>query len=143
MAELIELPTLRWPLVKKFYKANGHKGHPRGGEQVFALYQETEMVAAVRLCPLPNSDDGRLLRSLWVARKHREQGVGSLFLALLTPELKRAPVWCYPYPHLESFYLRSGFVPAEAAQTPTSVTEPWQRYQQKGHHYLLMRYAPS
>ncbi len=125
-----ELEPIAFPLVNRFFKANGHKGKAKGGERVWVLRQG-EIVAALRACPKAH---GYLLRSVWVSSGRRRESLGT---TLLQQSLSQLPTcWCYAYPHLEQFYQRAGFITVEPEQTPADIHEPYRRYQQQG--LLLM-----
>ncbi len=141
MAECREIEPLRWPLVAKFYKANGHKGKPCGDDRVLALLKQGEIVAAVRLSPQPQGC--LLLRGLWTAQTLRNQGLGSELLLQVHNRFADQPIWCYPYAHLDGFYRRNGFSSYPAAQAPDPIRQRWTRYRAKGHDYLLMAYLPA
>ena len=130
-----QLSQEQFPLVNRFYKANGHKGKARGNETLYVMRETQDIIAAVRLCP---KRDGWLLRSLWVAKSRRGEGIGTMLLhnVLATPE--HHPCWCYPYDHLKAFYQAAGFQQQPADEAPEQIREPFEAYQAKGNHLLLM-----
>ena len=130
-----EIPTLQFPLVNRFYKANGDKGKARGGERVFALKQQADLLAAVRACP---EAEGYLLRSVCVARHARGSGFGKKLLQQARQQLGDAPSWCFPYGYLLSFYQQAGFEAVSPGRVPASVAQRYQRYHLKHHDLLLM-----
>ena len=124
------LAPIAFPLVNRFFKTNGHKSKAKGNERVWVLRQG-EIVAALRACPKAH---GYLLRSVWVSRAQRREGLGT---TLLQHALRELPTcWCYAYAHLERFYERAGFICVNPEQTPADIRKPYRRYQQQG--LLLM-----
>ncbi len=134
---LIKLPQEQYPLVNRFYKANGHKGKARGNETVYVIRDSQTIIAAARLCP---KRDGWLLRSVWVAETQRGEGIGSKLLREIMAISENHPCWCYPYDHLEAFYAASGFTVLSADEVPDDIRGPFETYRQKGSRILLMGY---
>ncbi|MRI34856.1 hypothetical protein EOPP23_17910 [Endozoicomonas sp. OPT23] len=134
---LEELDSVQFPLANRFFKANGHKGKARSDERVLILRDNGNIVAALRACP---KKQGYLLRSVWVAINRRGEGLGSL---LTEKALKRlnSDCWCYPYPHLQSFYENTGFSLQETDQVPEDIAVPFENYRNKGESFLLMAFS--
>lgn len=141
-----ELPSLALPMVNRFFRDNGHKGKARGGERVFVLKkqsretadssgQQGNIIAALRACP---KSRGYLLRSVWVDLRMRRLGLGCRLLTETLRLLSPAPCWCYPYAHLEAFYLKSGFTVYPSDQVPEDIAQPFERYRDQSHDFLLM-----
>ena len=130
-----ELAPTAFPLVNRFFKANGHKGKVRSDERVFVLKHNQQIVAALRACPKAK---GYLLRSIWVATQQRGQGFGLTLIRAALTCLSPAPCWCYPYNHLRDFYLKAGMTLLAPEQTPLEIRSPWESYNRKGHDFLLM-----
>jgi len=137
---LIRLPQEQYPLVNRFYKANGHKGKARGNETIYVIRDQQMIVAAVRLCP---KQEGWLLRSLWVARERRGEGIGSILIKDVMARPEHTPCWCYPYDHLTAFYESAGFILLTVKEAPEDISGPFEAYQKKGNRILLMGYRAS
>lgn len=136
-----ELNPITFPLVNRFFKENGHKGKARGDERVWVVRdQQGDILAGLRASQKPA---GYLLRSVWVGNHVRRQGIGSLLLTATLSDLKSETCWCYPYPHLETFYMTAGFVFPVIESVPADIMEPYQRYQQQGNDFLLMACFPE
>lgn len=130
-----ELQPVAFPLVNHFFRANGHKGKARSDERVFVLRQNGSIAAALRACP---KGEGYLLRSVWVSINQRRTGLGLRLTRKVLQALQPSPCWCYPYAHLEPFYLQAGMTVLSPEQVPDIVALPWRRYQEQGHDFLLM-----
>ncbi len=135
-----ELNPIAFPLVNRFFKENGHKGKARGDERIWVIRdQQGDILAGLRAS---QKSAGYLLRSVWVGNHVRRQGIGSLLLTATLSDLKFEACWCYPYPHLETFYMAAGFVLPAIESVPTDILEPYQRYQKQGNDFLLMACFP-
>ncbi|MET4694027.1 GNAT family N-acetyltransferase [Endozoicomonas lisbonensis] len=130
-----ELQPVAYPLVNRFFKANGHKGKARSGERVFVLRSEGEIIAALRACP---RSQGFLLRSVCVSVPRRGCGYGLQLVKETLLALSPSRCWCYPYQHLKHFYSLAGFKELSSESVPTEISTPWQNYQKSGKAYLLM-----
>ena len=130
-----ELQPVAYPLVNRFFKANGHKGKARSDERVFVFKHEGRIVAALRAFPKAN---GYLLRSVWVDIALREQGLGLQLTRNAVQALQPSSCWCYPYAHLRHFYIKAGLIERQPFEVPESISQPWKNYQSKGNTFLLM-----
>ena len=143
-----ELQPVAFPLVNRFFKANGHKGKARSNERVFALRKEGKIIAALRAC---RRSEGYLLRSVWVAVPERGCGYGLELVRHSVQALSVQPLseqaspparcWCYPYSHLEHFYTLAGFKELPASCVPDDISAPWLSYKKNGQGFLLMEHC--
>ena len=130
-----ELQPEAYPLVNRFFKANGHKGKARSNERVFVLRSESKIVAALRACP---RSEGFLLRSVWVAISKRGCGYGLELVKKTVQVLSPSRCWCYPYQHLRHFYVLASFKELAPEAVPSDITLPWKSYLKNGQAFLLM-----
>ena len=131
-----ELLPAAFPLANCFFKANGHKGKARGDERIFVLRDSNNIIrAALRACP---KDSGYLLRSVQVDCRIYRQGLGLQLVTSTVTLLEPAKCWCYPYPHLQTFYEKSGFTLIDENDTPKDIRQLFARYRNQGHQFLLM-----
>lgn len=131
-----ELQPAAFPLVNRFFKANGHKGKARGDERVFVLRDSDEVIrAALRACL---RDSGYLLRSVQVDCRSYRQGLGQRLVSETVKQLQPATCWCYPYNHLKQFYENCGFHLIGGDKVPKDIHQPFLRYREQGQVFLLM-----
>ncbi|AMO56934.1 hypothetical protein GZ77_01675 [Endozoicomonas montiporae] len=135
-----ELQPVAFPLVNRFFKANGHKGKARSDERVFVVRQKGEIIAALRACP---RSQGYLLRSVWVAISRRKKGFGLKLTKDTINALYPASCWCYPYEHLKEFYTLAGFRELTTDNVPDDISIPWQKYRIHNQPFLLMGISDS
>ncbi|WP_257284513.1 GNAT family N-acetyltransferase [Endozoicomonas sp. SESOKO1] len=136
-----ELNPIAFPLVNRFFKENGHKGKASGNERVWvARCPKEKIVAGLRASP---KSGGYLLRSVQVARDAQRKGIGSFFLRAALNDLNTINCWCYPFAHLEYFYQGAGFFKPEPDSVPPDILDPYLRYRQQGHTFLLMARCPK
>ena len=71
--------------LQRFYKRNGHKGKIQANDICAWLIEGDEIIAAVRLSPSSQAESDFLqLKGLWVAKELRGQGIGGVFLKMLS-----------------------------------------------------------
>ena len=114
--------------VNKFYRSQKHKGSASGDECVFVIYQDKDIIAAVRLAP---HDDYYWLRSLYVATQLRGQQLGSLLLKTVHDSISD-PIYCFPFDHLLAFYEASGYQQLTEEDMPEALQDLYKRYSRKG-----------
>ncbi len=125
--------------VNKFYRSQKHKGSASGGEQVFVIYQNDNIIAAVRLVPF---EGFYWLRSLYVKSELRGQSLGKKLLEHIHKHIT-LPIYCFPYSHLLSFYQDSGYTLLEPDQLPSNLQQLFNRYQGKGQGLICMAISPT
>ncbi len=131
-----QLTELQIPLVNKFYKQARYSSKAGRGEVIFVLKGVAGIVAAVRLEPKQNAC--HFLRAMCVAPELRGQGVGTELLAQMQDFLKAHSVYCFPFDHLTKFYGDAGFQLQSAEGLPSSIVDPFDRYQQQGRKICVM-----
>ncbi|OED40306.1 hypothetical protein ACH42_16820 [Endozoicomonas sp. (ex Bugula neritina AB1)] len=136
-----ELPPIRFPLVNRFLKDNGHKGKVRGNERAFILRNDQgKIVAALRAC---SKTEGYLLRSVQVDRTLYGKGYGSRLVKEAALMLMPAQCWCYPFRHLQHFYEECEFQQCSPQEVPEDIRGPYERYVQQDQGLLLMVFRLS
>lgn len=132
-AEVITLPQ-----VKRFYRDNGLRAQAAKADDVYVLKRKTELLAALRLCPL---DESYLLRSMCVKEGMRREGLGGFFLAELQSVLETKQCYSFPYSRLQSFYENAGFVCKDIESAPDVISILFKRYLDGGKKIILMQYC--
>lgn len=135
-----------YPLANRFYKQAGEKGKTQRSDLVYVARVDSNIIAAVRLCPLsvhqqlePNVPTNRLLlRSLAVLPKFRRVGVGSGFMDYVVEQIKDCECWCYPFSWLDGFYAQSGFDIVAPEEAPEFIRVPFENYRRQGRDILIM-----
>ena len=135
--QFIQLEPIKFPLVNQFYKRVYKKGLARKNEAVFIL-KEKEIICSAKLKTLDNQ---LLLTGVACDPKHTKQGFASLLINKILV-LQKQPVYCFPYPHLQLFYSRLGFVQTEASILPEIIQQRFHRYSEN-RTLLLMVYLPK
>ena len=135
-AEFAVLEKLSYPLVNQFYKQVYKKGVASKDEAVFVL-KDKSIICSAKL----KAVDGQLLLT-GVASAAQIRGLG--YASQLIKKILRQqnqPVYCFPYKHLETFYLRLGFVPVQAQAVPQVINELFTGYNRK--QTLLLMCHPA
>ena len=118
------------PLVAPFYKQVYKKGAANKSDHVFILKAQ-QILCAARLKEVQGH---LLLTGVACAEKYRGQGLASLLITnLLT--LQQQDIYCFPYPHLQTFYQQLGFELSPAELLPAPLALQYQRYHR--HQTLL------
>lgn len=130
------LPPAQHSALNRFYRVNGYKGKISAQEQALCLQQGQHLIAALRL---HWHDYGWLMRGVWVERKRRGEGLGSLLLAHSTEWINGKPCYCFPFSHLDKFYAAAGFIHTDE-EAPAALQQALRRYRQRGEDVLLMKY---
>jgi N-acetylglutamate synthase-like GNAT family acetyltransferase len=136
--------TLRWgrevaQVVDSFYESNGSPGRARPDDLLFLAIAGETLVGCVRYCV---EDETPMLRTMQVHRDYRRQGIGLSLLNRFAQYLDAQGdrnVYCLPYPHLENFYGRIGFVRVSPDHAPEFLQERLRTYDPTGTRYLCMR----
>ena len=135
--QFIELEAIQLPLVNRFYKQVYKKGLARNNETVFILKNKTIICSA----KLKNIDNHKLLTGVACDPLYRSQGCASqLIKQLLQQQLQ--PIYCFPYPHLQHFYSRLGFVQVDPQTTPLMVKQKFETYKRR-RTLLMMVFTPD
>jgi len=132
--------------VNKFYKKQKHKGSASGEERVFVITEnqplalepaennDTTILAAVRLVP---AHGYYWLRSLYVEKGLRGQKLGSRLMAFVNDQVD-IDIHCFPYPHLQTFYIQSGYELTPLTTAPEPLQQLYERYNRKADSILFM-----
>ena len=73
------------------------------------------------------------------AKDQRGQGVATLLMQYLLPQIHPQGCYCFALPHLEQFYLRLGFS-LQPKHCPADIQQKYEQYRARGRDWLLMGY---
>ena len=126
-------------LVDSFYEFNGSSGRSRPDDLFFLAMSGESLLGCVRYCV---ENETPMLRTMQVHRDRRRQRIGLSLLTRFAEYLDTScirNVYCLPYPHLEDFYGRVGFVRVSAVDAPAFLQERLRAYDPSGTLYICMR----
>lgn len=133
--QYIELEKVKYPLVNHFYKRVYKKGTAGKNERVFILRNEKQIICSAKLKLL---EDNALLTGVACDPQFQHQGYASLLVKKILANNKET-IYCFPYAHLERFYLQLGFVLLPVEDAPEAIKNRFNRYQEN-RDLLLMIY---
>jgi N-acetylglutamate synthase-like GNAT family acetyltransferase len=134
----IELEKMKYPLANQFYKRVYKKGIAGKNESVFILKKNQQIICSAKLKPL---EGHLLLTGVACDPEHQQQGFASMLVKTLLKKQNQS-VYCFPYAHLEAFYLRLGFTFLAPEHAPEIVYQRFLRYTQQ-RSLLLMVFKQS
>ena len=132
--QFIELEKIKYPLINQFYKQFYKKGVASKDEDVFILKHHS-ILSSVKLKKL---NQELLLTGVVTAPDERGKGYASLLINSLLQKSSTA-IYCFPYLHLEKFYLQLGFKQLAIEDVPEAINKQFQIYNNK-QTLLLMCY---
>ncbi|MBR7889381.1 GNAT family N-acetyltransferase [Marinomonas sp. A79] len=133
------VPSLWFPLVKKFYQAHYPSGKPNKADPIWVIKHKGAILCAVRLKQL---GDDQLLTAMVTEPSQRNQGLGGHLLGCIKKALSERPCYCFAFTHLEDFYTKHHFVALTAAQLPPVLRSRFLAYTAQGRALTPMRYCP-
>lgn len=136
--QFIELEKLKYPLVNQFYKRVYKKGIAGKNETVFILKKELQIICSAKLKSI---EAVLLLTGVACDNNYQHQGYASTLVKQLL-EIQQQYIFCFPYPHLEAFYLQLGFNHLAINEAPKAIQQQFSSYQQH-RNLLLMIYKQS
>lgn len=136
--------TLILPLVKRFFRDQGMRAQAAKADEIFIASLATgttatsqTIIGALRLCPL---GEHWLLRSMSIAQPYQRRGIGLFMLQQIQPVLAAKHCYCFPYSHLQSFYLQAGFQLADSSRCPPEIKRLFEQYLDAGKAICLMQF---
>ncbi|WP_372881687.1 hypothetical protein [Psychromonas sp.] len=134
----VALDKLSYPLVNQFYKQVYKKGMASKDESVFVIKGKSILCSA----KLKSVDGHLLLTGVASATQIRGLGYASYLIKKIVAQ-QSLPVYCFPYQHLETFYLQLGFVPVAAEAVPEVINKLFAGYNRKQALLLMCHPTPS
>lgn len=137
-AELV--PSLWFPLVKKFYQEHYPSGKPNKADPIWVIRDNNKIICSLRLKQLDNS---QLLTAMVTEPSYRNTGIGSHLIQSLHHELSTLPSYCFAFSHLVTFYENNGFACLMPEELPDTLLSRFKAYQAQGKKITPMRYFSS
>jgi N-acetylglutamate synthase-like GNAT family acetyltransferase len=135
------VPSLWFPLVKKFYQEHYPSGKPNKAEPTWVLRQNnSKIVCSLRLKRFP---DAQLLMSMVTDPSYRKIGLGSHLINSIHDQLNLLPSYCFALDHLVSFYTANNFIEIETDRLPEELRKRFQSYKAQGRKITPMIYISS
>ncbi|GLS90704.1 hypothetical protein GCM10007916_17710 [Psychromonas marina] len=131
----IELEKLKYPLVNQFYKRVYKKGIAGKNEAVFILRNKQEIICSAKLKSIEGC---LLLTGVACDERYQHQGHASRLVKQVLEKQQQA-IFCFPYPHLQDFYLRLGFSLLAVEDAPQNIGQRFLRYLQHRELLLMVR----
>ena len=137
-AELV--PSLWFPLAKKFYQEHYPSGKPNKADPIWVLRQNNKIVCSLRLKSFQNT---QLLTAMVTEPSYRGQGLGSHLITSINSQLSLSPSYCFALNHLVPFYTANNFIEIEVDSLPTELRKRFQGYKAQGRKITAMAYISS
>jgi N-acetylglutamate synthase-like GNAT family acetyltransferase len=130
--QFIELEKIKYPLVNQFYKRVYKKGIADKSDAVFIFKNREGIICSVKLKQI-GSD--LLLTGVACDPKYQHQGYATRLAKALLARQKQT-IYCFPYAHLENFYLHLGFTHLTLDEASENIQQRFLQYQK--HRKLLL-----
>lgn len=130
----IKLEKIKYPLVNQFYKRVYKKGIAGKNEAVFIIKNAHQIICSAKLKSI---EEHLLLTGVACDPNFQHQGHASQLIKQLIMQQEQ-PIYCFPYPHLQPFYLRLGFTKIQINQAPEMIKQRFVRYQQHRTLFLMV-----
>ncbi|MFT2099686.1 GNAT family N-acetyltransferase [Marinomonas sp. 2405UD66-6] len=134
-AELV--PSLWFPLVKKFYQEHYPSGKPNKADPIWVIRDNNKIVCSLRLKQL---DQVQLLTAMVTEPSYRNKGLGGHLIQCLHGELSKQASYCFALTPLVPFYTRNGFARILPEELPAALLGRFKAYQAQGRKITPMFY---
>ncbi|MCB5162117.1 GNAT family N-acetyltransferase [Marinomonas algarum] len=131
------VPSLWFPLAKKFYQAHYPSGKPNKADPIWVIKQKGTILCAVRL---KQSKNAQLLTAMVTEPNYRGKGLGSHLLSGIQTALAERSCYCFALTHLVPFYTKNHFNTILAEQLPKDLKSRFYAYTAQGRALTPMRY---
>ena len=135
--EIVLIPYVHSARLKKFYKTYKQGFKISEKDKAWAMKENGEIIAALKLEALP--DDILLLRSVFVAPKHRKKGLAKKLVSAATEAYRTYEVHCFPFLHLQQLYENCGFTLQPPDNLPQVARDKFTRYKNNGLNIITMK----
>jgi len=134
-AELV--PSLWFPLVKKFYQEHYPSGKPNKADPIWAIRHNGKVICAVRLKQIGNN---QLLTAMVTDPAYRNLGLGTHLINEIQPALNQLPSYCFAFTHLVPFYTANHFSTIPPDTLPEELKKRFTSYCLQGRKITAMRH---
>lgn len=132
-----QVPSLWFPLVKKFYQEHYPSGKPNKADPIWVIREKGRILCALRLKQISNS---QLLTGMVTEPNHRHRGLGSHLINSIHHALGETPTYCFAFTHLVPFYNANHFTAILAEMLPVELESRFTAYTAQGRDLTPMRY---
>ena len=132
-----QVPSLWFPLVKKFYQSHYPSGKPNKADPIWVIRNNGKILCAVRL---KQFTDAQLLTAMVTEPSHRNMGLGSHLIHNIHNALSTKQSYCFAFSHLVPFYQANHFTVISASILPEELRSRFQAYTPQGRNLTPMRY---
>ena len=131
------VPSLWFPLVKKFYQEHYPSGKPNKADPIWVIRGQGKILCALRLKQFTNF---QLLTGMVTEPNHRSLGLGSNLINEIHPALKNKPTYCFAFTHLVPFYTKNHFTTISTEMLPEELESRFLAYTAQGRKLTPMHY---
>ena len=131
------VPSLWFPLVKKFYQEHYPSGKPNKADPIWVLRHNQKIVCSLRLKSFQNA---QLLTAMVTDPSYRKIGLGSHLINTIHGQLNQSPSYCFAFTHLVPFYTENSFRVISAEELPKELQKRFQSYKAQGRKITAMIY---
>jgi len=132
-----QVPSLWFPLVKKFYQQHYPSGKPNKADPIWVIRDSGEILCAVRLKQFSGM---QLLTAMVTEPSQRNTGLGSHLINSIRPVLNQVPSYCFAFTYLVPFYTANQFTTISAEMLPEELKNRFRAYTAQGRNLTPMRY---
>lgn len=124
------------PQIQELYAIWGHAFVYLLNDQTFVAEVDGRIVGAVRLA---FEEATFVVRSLFVLKSYRKQGIAKALLATVETELGHSEAYCLPFPEQEDLFSSAGFQPIAGLTAPDFLRERKQSLSENVQEVILMK----
>jgi|TARA_R110000764_G_C10961060_1_gene378230 N-acetylglutamate synthase-like GNAT family acetyltransferase len=132
-----QVPSLWFPLVKKFYQEHYPSGKPNKADPIWVIRHNGKILCAVRL---KQYSGVQLLTAMVTEPSHRKTGLGSHLINSIHPALNAMPSYCFAFTHLVPFYSANHFTTICVEMLPEELASRFRAYVAQGRNLTPMCY---
>lgn len=132
------VPSLWFPLVKKFYQEHYPSGKPNKADPIWAIRHNGKVICAVRLKKIGND---QLLTAMLTDPAYRNTGLGTHLINSIHSALNQLPSYCFALTHLVPFYSINHFSVISPDMLPEELKKRFFSYCLQGRKITPMYYS--